>query len=80
MTCFYQLLNWGLMVRSVEFELERKDDPAIAKVKEETEEILKREAAALERELDYEVIPIKKLVGVQLESGLAVLERLSRQK
>ncbi len=80
MTCFYQLLNWGLMVRSVEFELERKGDPAIAKVKEETEEILKREAAALERELDYEVIPIKKLVGVQLESGLAVLERLSRQK
>lgn len=79
MTRFYQLLNWGLMVRSAEFELSRNGDPAIAKIKAEAEEILKREAEALEQELDYAVIPIKKLVGVQLECGLSILERLSGQ-
>ncbi|MGI6151673.1 MAG: M14 family zinc carboxypeptidase [Christensenellales bacterium] len=79
MTRFYQLLNWGLMVRSCEFELARNGDPFIAKIKEETEGILKKEAEFLEQQLDYQVIPIKKLVGIQLACGLCVLERLSGQ-
>jgi len=77
MTRFYQLLNWGLMVRSCEFELARRDEPSIARLFRETEEILKAEAEELERELDYRAIPIKKLVGVQLACGLSVLERLN---
>jgi hypothetical protein len=77
MTRFYQMLNWGLMIRSAEFELSRGGDAAVSKVKEDTEEILRREAAALEKALDYAVIPIKKLIGIQLECGLVVMERLN---
>ncbi|MGI6192402.1 MAG: M14 family zinc carboxypeptidase [Christensenellales bacterium] len=78
MTRFYQLLNWGLMVRSCEFELSKNHDPAIEKILEETEAILKKEAEELEQALDYRVIPIRQLVGIQLSCGLSVLERLSK--
>jgi len=80
MTVFYQLLNWGLMIRSAEFELSRTDNACIAQVKAETEEILKREATSLEKQLDYAVIPIKNLVGIQLDCGLSVLESLNGMK
>jgi hypothetical protein len=70
MTRFYQMLNWGLMIRSAEFEASRGAGAEASRVRDEAEEILKNEAAALEKELDYTVIPIRKLVGIQLECGL----------
>ncbi len=76
MTRFYQLLNWGLMIRSAEFELSHNNSAVMRQVKEETEEILRAEADKLEKELDYSVIPIKNLVGIQLSCGLSVLEKL----
>ncbi len=87
MTRFYQLLNWGLMVRGAEFELEQAKASSapeavietILKTKDETEEILKSEADQLERELDYSVIPIKSLVGIQLECGLSLMEYIKEE-
>lgn len=79
MTRFYQLLNWGLLVRSYEFELSKKDDPAVRQLFLETEAVLKAEAEALERELNYRVIPIRQLVGIQLSCGLSVLEHLNHR-
>lgn len=78
LTKFYQLLNWGLMIRSAEYELSRGENAEISRVKDETEEVLKREAAALEDALDYTVIPIKNLVGIQLACGLSILEHLNK--
>lgn len=76
MTRFYQMLNWGLMIRSAEFETARTASPTAARILTETENILKDEAAALEAALHYTVTPIRTLVGLQLECGLAVMESL----
>ena len=64
------------MIRSAEFELSLNNSAVMRQVKEETEEILRAEADKLEKELDYSVIPIKNLVGIQLSCGLSVLEKL----
>jgi hypothetical protein len=80
MTRFYQMLNWGLMIRSAEFEASRGAGAEASRVRDEAEEILKNEAAALEKELDYTVIPIRKLVGIQLECGLSVMEHLNTEE
>lgn len=77
LTKFYHLLNWGLMIRSAEYELSRGENAEISRVKEETEQVLKQKAAELESRLEYSVIPIKNLVGIQLACGLTVLEHLS---
>jgi len=79
MTRFYQLLNWGMLIRAAEWEEVRGgicDTGALANTKEQGEEILRQEAESLESALDYSVIPIRDLVAVQLASGLEILERL----
>ncbi|MDR1704441.1 MAG: hypothetical protein LBS19_07110 [Clostridiales bacterium] len=84
MTRFYNLLGGGLLLRSAEFELERFDGAeapeALLNIANEAKEILKSEAAALEADLDYSVIPIKSLVGIQLECGLSLMEYIRDNK
>ena len=79
MTKFYHLLNWGLMTRSAEYELAKREtgkNETLLAVQNEAQARLTREADDLERELAYRVIPIRDLVAVQLESGLQIMENM----
>ncbi len=77
---FYQLLNWGSMIRSTEHELEAGAQGEAKKqleaIKAEAEAVLRQKADELEAELNYSVIDIRKLVQVQLESALQILEQM----
>ncbi len=76
---FYNLLNWGLLVRAIEMEMQRGDAETAAKLQPalaDAETVLRREADALEAQLDYSVIPVRDLVAIQLASGLAILEAI----
>lgn len=84
---FYKLLSYGMLIRANEWELEK-----LGQGKENDlskREALKRGAqigAAAHRELadeledkiNYEVVPIKKLVSIQLECGIIMAEYLKR--
>ena len=81
MSRFYKSLSYGMLIRVNEYELdemartgevdpekkaalERARDIAIVRHKELTD--------VLEQEIHYEVVPIRKLVSIQLECGLLV--------
>jgi hypothetical protein len=85
---FYNGLYLGLTVRACEYELERlqhennSGEAVVEKLKEtceKSEDLLKQYCRELENELNYEVIPIQKLVRIQLESGLIVSDYLRSQ-
>jgi len=73
LTRFGHLLARGLYARMLEMELEDRTDDGGLKLRfrQALDELL-REAETLEGELNYTVIPIKKLVTVQLASALYV--------
>lgn len=84
---FYNSLSTGLIARTAEFEMERlkKEGCTDKKAFEDLEnahkaasEYLKESCEQLEKELNYTVVPIQKLVRVQVESGLIVSERKLR--
>ncbi|WP_071394051.1 M14 family zinc carboxypeptidase [Bacillus tuaregi] len=84
---FYHGLYLGLAVRSIEYEMERlQQDQMIGteifaelrRVHDKGTEKLKDYCDQLETELDYSVIPIQKLVRIQLESGLIVASHISQ--
>jgi hypothetical protein len=81
---FYQSLCAGLLVRANESELEllkksggdSEKEAVLTKATQESLALLKRSTDFLEEQLNYTVVPIKDLVGVQLECGLLVIEYL----
>ena len=82
---FYGLLTIGMAARANEWELAAAEpgDPRAAEKREKltagleaARKLHAEQAAQLEDELDYEVIPIRKLVRIQLECGLKVAEYL----
>lgn len=82
-TRFYSLLSLGMLIGMCEHELEQKAYPEggeehalLTSVIKEMEEIHRKEAEFLEKELQYEVVPIRKLVSIQLECGLLVADYL----
>lgn len=83
---FYKLLSYGMLIRANEYELENLKNPnegnkekydVLNSEKQFAEKLLKEKSEELEKDLTYEVIPIKKLVSIQLECGLRVAERLN---
>lgn len=81
MTRFYKSLSYGMLIRANEYELEAME--AAGEVNEEKKAALEkaRDIAIvhhkeltdeLEEKIDYEVVPIRKLVSIQLECGLIV--------
>lgn len=83
MTRFYSLLSLGMVIGMCEYELEHRKQKltqqeieCLNRVMREVEEIHKTEAEYLETHLNYEVVPIRKLVSVQLECGLLVSDYL----
>lgn len=73
---FYRLLICGMAVRALEHELKFRRTPAVANAKEQVVEAFDRWAEGLENELDYQVIPIKSLVEIQLAAALEILAHL----
>lgn len=71
---FYNLLSWSLLLRGIEAEIEK--GAALEELKNEVEARFNERAQACEELLAYKIIPIKKLIRVQLESGLLVLDQL----
>ncbi|MCL2006568.1 MAG: zinc carboxypeptidase [Treponema sp.] len=85
---FYLNLSYGLLVRANESELflmkERNENnpakkEALEKAKARAEEKLNELSAFLEENLNYSVVPIKKLVAIQLECGLLMADHLQKQ-
>lgn len=75
---FSILFIWGLLIRSIEFELEKGSEgkEKLEAVLAEAETALKNSADEAEKVLDYSVIPIKKLLSIQLECGLEVAKNV----
>jgi len=86
---FYHGLYLGLSVRTIEFEIERllqeeaDNKAALSKLNKALEKgtnQLKDYCQQLEKELNYSVIPIQKLVRIQIESGLIVAQHIRKQR
>lgn len=78
---FFGLFMWTLTIRSCEHELEKdhteQEKALLRQVHEQCEAEFDRRAAEAERDIHYEVTPIKKLVSIQLESGMIVADYLN---
>lgn len=84
-TKFYKMLSYGLLVRANESELQNmaasnEDDKekkeALTRAFKLAEDRLKALSVELEEKIHYEVVPIKKLVAIQLECGLIMADYL----
>lgn len=79
---FFSLFSWTLLRRSCEHELEKAHSEAelalLEQVRKESSDIFDERAAQVERDIHYEVTPIRKLVSIQLESGMIVASELNR--
>lgn len=80
-TRFYTLLSWGLSVRAIDYAIQHTDiqpklaQEALAQAKRGFDTL----AAQLEHDIDYSVVPIRSLIGVQLESGLVVADLIRKK-
>ncbi len=85
MSRFYKSLSYGMAIRMNEYELSKMSERGEVNAEKEAklgENIADAEKAhtalteQLEKDLAYEVVPIKKLVSIQLECGLLVSDYL----
>jgi len=85
MSRFYKSLSYGMAIRMNEYELARmkqvgerdaQKEQALLAAVSEAERMHRALTDELERALDYDVVPIKKLVSIQLECGLLVSDYL----
>ena len=70
-----------LIRRAIRYAMEHTDiDPALAKkALDQAQEGFDTLAAELEQQIDYSVVPIRQLIAVQLESGMAVAQLIARR-
>ena len=82
---FYKLLSFGMLVRANEYELDKlqaqgkicpQSVAALTLALSTAVSAHKELSDQLESQINYQVVPIKKLVSIQLESGLFVLEAI----
>ncbi len=80
---FHTLFLWTLCRRSCEFELSKdhsgEEKELLSKIRNECEKELDRRARIAEADIDYTVTPIKKIVSIQLESGMIVADYVRSQ-
>ncbi len=68
---YYRLTMLGMFLRMLQAQISKTGaTPVLISAQETTKDAFDKRAAALEAEIDYTVIPIQKLVRVQLGSGL----------
>jgi hypothetical protein len=75
-TRFYHLLTLGIFLRMVKAQIQVSGaEQPLTTVLDSMEKAFSEEAKDLEHQLDYQVIPIKKLVSVQLGCALLLCSR-----
>ena len=75
----YKMLLWGMLRRIMLLNYEKTNDDEFKAAAEKAYRHMKDMSDKLEKELEYTIIPIKKLVQIQLMSGLyAALYALER--
>ena len=75
----YKMLLWGMLRRIMLLNYEKTNDDEFKAAAEKAHKHMKDMSDKLEKELEYTIIPIKKLVQIQLMSGLyAALYALER--
>lgn len=83
-TKFYKMLSWGSLIRACEFERDKREEGAekekLSTLIEQMEGELKTLSAEVEELTQYSVVPIQKLVRVQLESGMVVADYIKNKK
>jgi hypothetical protein len=78
---FHRLNGLGMFVRMLDAQTEATgESPSLASVRETARETFEERAADLEAELDYTVVPIQKLVRVQLGSALLAADHAARRQ
>jgi len=74
------LLHLGMFMRLLDAQVAATgNSPSMSSAGEEAREIFERRVADLEAELDYTVVPIQKLVRVQLGSALLAADHAARR-
>jgi len=73
---FYHLLLLGMVIRMLEEARDLKPSAELDQAYEEAERIFQDHHDSVVAQLDYSVIPIRKLVGMQLGAGLEALAML----
>src|SRR5690606_8427493 len=80
-TRFYRLLTLGMLIRMLEGEAAiGNGTPAIRKHLKEARDTFETWASDLENDLTMRVVPIRKLVAVQLGAVLATAEHLANNQ
>ncbi len=77
---FHNMLNLGMFIRMVDHQVAATgESPALVAARQAIQTTFDRYASELARELDYAVIPIQKLVRVQLGSALLAADHAASQ-
>ena len=77
---FYRLLAYGMLIRAHEHELEKESDPdsraRLEGAMEKAQALHSHLSQELEASFNYQAIPIKKLVTIQLECGIVMAQHI----
>jgi hypothetical protein len=77
---FYQLFPLGMFIRMIDFQTNATDESVIlATTRRDVSNVFNRKINELEKKLDYTVIPIRKLVSIQLGSALLAADYAARR-
>ena len=75
---FYMTLSWSATIRGAKYELEKRRGTPEAEILERIISEMEEELIAMSKEAEektqYSVVDIKRLVGVQLESGMIIAD------
>ena len=66
----YRLFMWGMFKRMLDANISKNNDEQLKEIRNETLDLINKEVELLEKNVKFNVIPIKKLVEIQLLSGL----------
>ena len=82
-TQFYKMLSWGSLIRGAKYERDRRAGTEEEKKLNEIIPQMEKEFEELSRKVEeltqYSVVDIRRLVGVQLESGMIVADYVKNQ-
>ena len=77
-TQFYKMLSWGSLIRGAKYERDKrkgtKEEELLNSIIPEMEKEFEELSHKVEEMTQYSVVDIKRLVGVQLESGMIVAD------
>lgn len=85
-TRFYSMLGVGMLARAAKQEIENKsysseeEKALLENVAAQAEVMLNRQCEILTSEIDYQVVPVRKLVTIQLASALYFMRELDKKK